>query len=400
LGFAELKNFGLEISEPGRSDKESLVISGLKSTQLVDNNRVTNGLKLLYNFAEGEGDMVRDLSGTDPIMDLHISREGLATEWLVGQGLRINENTIISHEGQADGLIQELAATNEITLEAWIKQEEIEQSGPARIITLSSDNSERAATLAHEGNKAYYNYVSRLTTSKTDINGTPQLNTKQNFLSSSLHHVVYTRNSQGNEKIYVNGMVLASGKREGDFSSWDEDYQFALANEITGERPWQGILYLVALYNRALSSEEINSNYESGFGQIRFITELDTLESNVDYQLKPFISTDQGLVYGQSRNFIYQNVANTDSLLSIYPNPSNGSVFVTIKNRDENVKEGFIRLADFSGQVHFNKAIDLSEGLLEKIFELQLPASLQNGFYSLILIAGPCSVAEKFILMR
>ncbi|MFO7934797.1 MAG: LamG-like jellyroll fold domain-containing protein, partial [Bacteroidales bacterium] len=398
--FTELKNFGIEISEPGRSDKESLILCGLKNTQVMNNDRVANGLKLLYNFSEGTGGLVRDLSGTDPIMDLHISREGLATEWLVGQGLRINENTIISHEGQADGLIQELAATNEITLEAWIKQEEIEQSGPARIITLSSDNSERAATLAHEGNKAYYNYVSRLTTSKTDINGTPQLNTKQNFLSSSLHHVVYTRNSQGNEKIYVNGMVLASGKREGDFSSWDEDYQFALANEITGERPWQGILYLVALYNRALSSEEINSNYESGFGQIRFITELDTLESNVDYQLKPFISTDQGLVYGQSRNFIYQNVANTDSLLSIYPNPSNGSVFVTIKNRDENVKEGFIRLADFSGQVHFNKAIDLSEGLLEKIFELQLPASLQNGFYSLILIAGPCSVAEKFILMR
>lgn len=400
LGFAELKNYGLEISKTDNPGKETIILQGIESTHIINENRIKEGLQVLYNFAEGRGTTVKDISGVEQPMDLNISREGLATQWLTGQGLRIVENTIICCKENPTRLINALSATNEITLEAWVKQEKVGQSGPARLLTLSADNSRRAITLAHEGNKAYYNYVSRVNTSQTDINGAPEIKTSQNFISSSLHHVVYTRNNLGRENIYINGMMLASGNREGDFSSWESDYKFALANEISGERPWNGIFYLVAVYNRALSSEEVNQNYDSGFGQIRFTNELDTLESNVAYTLKPFVITDQGLVYGKTRDFMYQNVAQSDNLFSLYPNPNSGSIFISVKSRDENIKQGYLRLTDFTGTLHFTEVLDLSEGLLEKVFEFQLPFSLKNGLYSLILNTGTSSVAQKFILMR
>jgi chitodextrinase len=400
LGYTELRSFGLEVTEFDNPASNAIILKGTGSTQVVNQNRIKTGLQALYNFSEGEGQTVKDLSGSEKPMDLTISREGLATEWLAGQGLRINEGTIISYEGDPERLVTALSQTNEVTLETWIKQEVLDQAGPARIVTLSADNSTRAVTLGHEGNKAYYNYISRLTTDNTDINGNPQLGTSQDFISSSLHHVVYTRNVTGLEKIYVNGMVLASGNREGDFTSWGDDLKFALGNEISGERPWKGTYYLVAVYNRALMGEEVNQNYNAGFGQIRFVSELDTLESNVGYTLKPFINTDQGLVYGNSKDFIYQNVAKFDSLFTFYPNPNKGQISVTIKNKEEGVKKAYLKLADFSGRIHFSQEIDLSEGLLEKSLEIQLPGSIENGFYTLILTTGNKSAAEKFILVK
>ncbi|MCK4746287.1 MAG: T9SS type A sorting domain-containing protein, partial [Bacteroidales bacterium] len=297
-------------------------------------------------------------------------------------------------------LIDALKASNEVTIEAWIKQEDVEQSGPARIVTLSSDNSQRAVTLAHDGNMASYNYVSRLQTTDGDGNGAPELSTSLDFTSLSLHHVVYTRDSEGTEKMYVNGLKLADSKRYGDFSSWNDDYRLALANEVSGERPWKGVFYMVAIFNKAFSKEKVDKNFTQGFGQIRFANHLDTLTSNVAYKITPFVATNQGIVYGTARDFMYQNVALTDSLLSFYPNPNGGTFRVKVKNRDETVKIASLRIADFAGQVHYNTELDLSEGLLEKDFEIQLPPYMRSGFYTLMLISGDNAVAEKLVLIR
>ncbi|MCK5136579.1 MAG: fibronectin type III domain-containing protein [Bacteroidales bacterium] len=400
LGFAEVMNYGLEVTELDNPLSEPIVLPGLKTSSVLSRGRVTENLQVLYNFSNGEGSEVSDISGVGEPMTLHISREGVTTEWIKGQGLRVTESTIISNKGIATKLMEALPETNEITLEAWVKQEDRVQSGPARIITLSADHFNRAVMLAHEGNESAYKYVARLNTTGTDANGIPEIASDIDFTSMSLHHVVYTHDNDGMERLYINGQEFYSGTREGDFSSWDDDYQFALANEITGERPWTGIFYLAAVYNRALSESEVDQNYKSGFGQIQFTTDLDTLESNVSYKLSPFVRTSQGIVIGDAKDFIYKNVALTDSLLSFYPNPNSGEFTVIIKNRDENVKVAYLRIADFAGQVHYNSEIDLSEGLLENNIEVQLPAMTRSGFYSIILIAGAKSVAEKLVLIR
>jgi hypothetical protein len=49
----------------------------------------------------------------------------------------------------------------------------------------------------------------------------------------------------------------------GDFSNWT-DYRLTLANELNQNHPWLGELYLVAIYNRALTTDEVSQNYGAG----------------------------------------------------------------------------------------------------------------------------------------
>lgn len=51
-------------------------------------------------------------------------------------------------------------------------------------------------------------------------------------------------------------------------ANWDDDYPLALANELIDPRPWLGELYLVAIYSKALSAEEVNLNYIVGVNTV------------------------------------------------------------------------------------------------------------------------------------
>ena len=43
----------------------------------------------------------------------------------------------------------------------------------------------------------------------------------------------------------------------------DGDEVLALANELTEDRPWLGEFYLVAIYDRALSQDEVSRNFNA-----------------------------------------------------------------------------------------------------------------------------------------
>ena len=71
--------------------------------------------------------------------------------------------------------------------------------------------------------------------------------------------------TQGNKskksQIYVDGVQRSCMDTAGDFSSWDDQYQFYLGNEGTMDRPWLGEYHLVAIYRRALTRQEILQNF-------------------------------------------------------------------------------------------------------------------------------------------
>ena len=74
--------------------------------------------------------------------------------------------------------------------------------------------------------------------------------------------VVFTRHQTGQTKIYVNGLLRAEALVEGDFSNWDTELcRLGLANEITGNRPWSGGYYRVAIFNRALDAPEVATSF-------------------------------------------------------------------------------------------------------------------------------------------
>lgn len=57
-------------------------------------------------------------------------------------------------------------------------------------------------------------------------------------------------------------------KIEGDFSNWNSEYKFAIANELNEDLPWLGSYFLLSIYNRALSGTEIYHNYTLGVDNI------------------------------------------------------------------------------------------------------------------------------------
>ncbi|MEM6376591.1 MAG: LamG-like jellyroll fold domain-containing protein [Bacteroidota bacterium] len=222
-------------------------------------NRVNDGLLVLYQFTEGSGTTITDVSGYGSPENLTIEDSDHVT-WLSGGGLMVQSSTIIKSAGAATKIIDAVTASNEITMEVWVQPANTTQDGPARIMTISEDTGDRNATLGQDDDKI----VARLRTEDVNNNGMPNTETASNMLSTSLLHIVYTRDASGQEYIYLNGVQIDSDTRTGSFSNWDDDYHLALANELTENRTWLGTYYMAAIYDKALSQAEVTTNYNEG----------------------------------------------------------------------------------------------------------------------------------------
>ncbi|MEM6316437.1 MAG: collagen-binding domain-containing protein [Bacteroidota bacterium] len=223
--------------------------------------RVSDGIVALYNFKEASGNTVKDVSGNGTPLDLTIENTNNTT-WIGDCGLSIDSETKIASSGNATKIIDALKASNALTIEAWMKADNLSQGGPARIVTLSSNSSNRNFTLGQE--KGEYSVRLRTSDGSTDNNGMPEV--KMSGVSGNwIQHVVFTWDaSTGTEKIYVDGIELYSGSRAGNLSNWANNYKLAIGNEFSTSRDWWGDIYTVAIYDKALTTTEITTNYEAG----------------------------------------------------------------------------------------------------------------------------------------
>lgn len=222
--------------------------------------RVVDGLKALYTFAEGNGDTVRDVSnagGGDPT-HLKIA-DASAVKW-GDQGLTIERPTLIATASSPAKLIDSVKQSKAITIEAWVTPVNATQAGPARIVTLSRDITNRNFTLGQEKDK----FEVRFRTTATSANGQPGLAGPGGSVQARPTHLVYTRDAAGKAQLYIDGEPKAARDVGGDISSWDTGFRLALANEFSNDRPWLGTLHLVALYDRALSVEDVSRNHTAG----------------------------------------------------------------------------------------------------------------------------------------
>ena len=76
--------------------------------------------------------------------------------------------------------------------------------------------------------------------------------------------MVYVRQKNGEEQIYVNGHLNQQKQILGKPTNWNDTYHLALGNELLEGRPWLGSYHLVAIYNSALSSERILQKFQIG----------------------------------------------------------------------------------------------------------------------------------------
>lgn len=227
-------------------------------SQLNAEDRIVEGLRVLYDFQEGEGKTVHDRSGFGEPLDLTID-DMKRVKWGSGS-LIVNSATTISSSSPATKIIDSARKTNALTIEAWIRPANANQTGPARIASISTSPTQRNVTLGQDGNR----YDIRLRTTERDNNGLPSISTSESSVSLRPSHVVFTRDRGGRASIYIDGKRVSHAVSGGQFRNWDMGHELILGNEATGDRPWLGQLYLVAIYSRALTVNEVEKNFAAG----------------------------------------------------------------------------------------------------------------------------------------
>jgi hypothetical protein len=154
-------------------------------------------------------------------------------------------------------LQQDVVSGQGFAVEVWLRSRTPHQVGPARVVSYSADTRGRNFTLGQQGNAL----IVRLRTTETDLNGTPALEVAGVFAANVLRHIVVTYDFHI-LCAYVDGRREACRTSpDGRLENWDPGHHLLLGNETTGNRPWLGTLYFIALYNRALSAADITATY-------------------------------------------------------------------------------------------------------------------------------------------
>ena len=137
-------------------------------------------------------------------------------------------------------------------------------------------------------------------------------------LQATLQHVVMTYDPIEGRRLYVNGVFTEDfDEGGGSLADWDDTYAFVLANEVSNDRTWSGILRLVAIHNRALTEEQIVMNFEAGVGEKFFL--LFNVSDLVELE-------DSYIVFEVSRFDNYSYLFNLPRFISLNPDVTPQSI--------------------------------------------------------------------------
>ena len=220
------------------------------------NPRVSGGLVAYYPLTEGSGVVVTDQSGNGAPLDLAVNG---AVTWLSDNNGVSLDGGRIGTSASASKIIDALVASGTSSFEVWAAPANVTQVGPARLVSVGGDNSNQNLVLGQLGS----DYQVRLLHTAKDAKARPRLQTTGG-VAMATQHLVHTYD--GNvETLYIDGVaqpeqVTASGT----YANWDASDWFNIGNEASGERPFLGEIYLVAIYDRALTPAEVLQNYSAG----------------------------------------------------------------------------------------------------------------------------------------
>ena len=232
--------------------------------------RVKDGLVALYPFVPAEV-AIPDLGAKEEHWAL-IPQGDVFEPTPEEPGVTFMETgSVLRSEEGAETIIDALSDSGQMTLEVWLKPASLEQSGPARVVSISAGTgNERNFTLGQEGSRYVFRLRTATATGQTqDAFRVAQYSTPKDAVVLERHHVTVTYKlcshcGAGTLQLFVNGeSVLKRQDLRGDFSTWDL-FPLLIGNEIDLNRQWLGTLYVVALYDHALSPEEVKANFAAG----------------------------------------------------------------------------------------------------------------------------------------
>ncbi|WHI45156.1 LamG domain-containing protein [Microbulbifer sp. JMSA004] len=226
--------------------------------------RIESNAIALYEFKTGSGTTAYDTSGVNPAIDLALSGD---VEWIESWGLQLKGGKAQGATATSSKLHDTLTATGEYSIEIWAAPANVSQDGPARIITYSGGDDIRNFTLGQD----QYSYTVQNRNDNTDADGMPALETDDadQVVQASLQHVVATYDPINGRKLYVNGSNTGEPdlSEAGLLSTWDDTFALAVGSEVSNGNSWEGSIRLLAIHSRALSEEDIATNYEVGVGE-------------------------------------------------------------------------------------------------------------------------------------
>ena len=154
-------------------------------------------------------------------------------------------------KGVNEALLAACQASNQLTLECLVTTNNLDQDGPARIISFSNDITHRNFTFGQDGSR----FAVRIRTPRTGTNATGSEFSFGKIEVGKPIHVIVSY-FDGNVYCYIDGkLVYVSNGTQGDFSNW-ELYPLLFGDEASGGRNWEGKLSRVAIYSRFVGVEE------------------------------------------------------------------------------------------------------------------------------------------------
>lgn len=176
-----------------------------------------------------------------------------------GHGLQFVSAGIARSASRPAKLHERLIAAGRFSIEIWISPADQRQGGPARIVSYSESTQWRNFTIGQRGS----DLAVRLRTTLNDLNGTdPQVTVKDVFAVPGFRHVVMTYDG-AYERVYVDGTLrTTTDDVQGTLANWDAEHWLVVGNEHTADRPWRGVIRLLAIYDRVLGDGEVSGSYE------------------------------------------------------------------------------------------------------------------------------------------
>jgi hypothetical protein len=220
----------------------------------------------LHRFDETSGATAYD--SESPQLNLTVGNPSNIS-WTSGS-IQFNSQTKASSNAGPHKVHTRLMATNRLTVVGQVRFSNTTQTGPARIITLSTDTGNRNFTLGQQGQK----FVARLRSTgggnPGDSNGMPEMLTGD-VITSTTHNYAFAMVYNGSTlrirwKNLNNGSTgSTSVSRSGTFANWNTSYRLIYGDEDSNDRPWLGRNYHTAAFDVALTDSEIDDYWNGNY---------------------------------------------------------------------------------------------------------------------------------------
>jgi len=277
--------------------------------------RMHEGMVAGYNFYNG-GIEIPDVSNFgDPLnlveTDNHSSKIG-----------KEKQQPVYTSVYAADKILESVKLSGTFSMECWLKPLDTKTSGLQQIVSIENNSGRLFGLFQDNGTgNGIHDYLVNFRTGSTNEMGKPDFRVNKAYDYHAVHHIVYTRNKDGKEKIYMDGKLLNSNVRPSNINNWLGKYYLTVAGKSDGNPSWKGNIYYLAIYNTVMKPEYIDKNYQAGpykgfhnaFTDISIQVYPNPAQNYVNVHLTPvsdFISGERIklMVINQTGTMIHQQV--------------------------------------------------------------------------------------------